>query len=106
MASKTPKTLRLSDDIIRLIEEQPGKNFTEKFEWLVIKCIQELPEAQEQLRHVRDQIADERRRLSKATQQRQELERKTQYFNQLLGRTGAQIDQGLADLQRLLDKKT
>lgn len=105
MASKTPKTLRLSDDIIRLVEEQPGENFTAKFELLVMKCVQELPEAETQLQRVRDQITDEQKRLSKMFQYRQELERKTQYFNQLLERTGAQIDRGLTDLQQFLDKK-
>lgn len=105
MASKTPKTLRLSDDIIRLIEEQPGGNFTEKFEYLVIKCVQELPDTQAQLQRVRDQITDEHKRLSKMIQYRQELQHKSQYFNQLLERTGTQIDRGLTELQQFLDQK-
>lgn len=101
MASKTPKTLRLSDDIIRLIEEQPGENFTEKFELLVMKCIQELPEAETQLQRVRDQIADERKRLNQTIWLRQELERNVKNINQQLDRLHHQLDQGINSLHQL-----
>ena len=101
MASKTPKTLRLSDDIIRLIEEQAGENFTEKFELLVMKCVQELPEAQAQLQRVRDQIADERKRLNQAIRLRQELERNARNINQQLDRLHAQMDHTINELHKL-----
>lgn len=101
MASKTPKTLRLSDDIIRLIEEQPGDNFTEKFELLVMKCVQELPEAEAQLQRVRDQIADERKRLNQTIRLRQELERNARNINQQLDRLHHQLDQGINSLHQL-----
>lgn len=67
MASKTPKTLRLSDDIIRLIEEQPGENFTEKFELLVMKCIQELPEAEARLKTLEKQIKAKQQLMAEAS---------------------------------------
>lgn len=101
MASKTPKTLRLSDNIIRLIEEQPGDNFTEKFELLVITCVQKLPEAQEQLQRVRNQIEDERKRLNQTIRLRQELERNARNINQQLDRLHHQLDQGINSLHQL-----
>ena len=101
MASKISKTLRLSDDIVRLIEEQPGDNFTAKFELLVMKCVQELPEAQAQLQRVRNQIADERKRLTQAVRLRQELERNTRTINQQLDRLHNQMDHTINELHKL-----
>ena len=101
MASKISKTLRLSDDIVRLIEEQPGDNFTAKFELLVMKCVQELPEAQAQLQQVRDQIADERKRLTQAVRLRQELERNARNINQQLDRLHNQMDHTINELHKL-----
>lgn len=101
MASKISKTLRLSDDIVRLIEEQPGENFTAKFELLVMNCVQELPKAKAQLQSVRDQIADERKQLNQAIRLRQELERNAKNINQQLDRLHTQMDHTINELHRL-----
>lgn len=64
MAGKSiSRSMRFSDEIADLIEEQPGDTFTAKFEWLVMTCVQELPKKQKELKDIRDEIARERENL-------------------------------------------
>ena len=51
MASKNNiRSIRISDDMLELIEQQAGNNFTEKWENLVTRCIWELPNKEKQLK--------------------------------------------------------
>lgn len=64
MANKNNiRSMRFSDDILAIIEAQPGENFTAKFERLVMTCVQELPKKQNELKYIQDQIAREREQL-------------------------------------------
>ncbi len=64
MAAKTnSKTLRLSDEVIDLIERQVGDTFTQKFEGLVTRCVWELPGVEAELEKVEGQIEAKRREL-------------------------------------------
>ena len=64
MASKSNiKTLRLSDDMINLIEQQAGENFTAKFEALVTRCIWELPAQEAELQRIGKEIEQKREQL-------------------------------------------
>ena len=50
MANKNNlKSIRLSDDLIELIEQQAGATFTAKLENLVTRCVWELPAKERQL---------------------------------------------------------
>lgn len=60
MAKGTMKSMRLSDEIIELIEKQKGNTFTDKFENLVVTCIEKLPNVQRELKHTQDEIVKER----------------------------------------------
>lgn len=64
MANKNNiRSMRFSDDILAMIEAQPGDTFTNKFERLVMTCVQELPKKQKELKYIQDEIAREREQL-------------------------------------------
>lgn len=75
MAGKSNiRSMRFSDKIIKLIESQPGESFTAKFEYLIYKCIDELPEKERQLQHIEKTIKEERDRLNRLTSKAYQLE--------------------------------
>lgn len=50
MASKSNiRSIRISDKMAELIDQQAGNNFTEKWENLVTRCVWELPAQEERL---------------------------------------------------------
>lgn len=57
------KSVRLSDDLIELIEQQAGATFTAKLENLVTRCVWELPMQEEKLESIQRQIQMEWQRL-------------------------------------------
>lgn len=57
------KSIRLSDDLIELIEQQAGATFTAKLENLVTRCVWELPEKERQLENIKEQIQKEQEQL-------------------------------------------
>lgn len=50
MAKNNIRSVRFSDELIEIIEQQVGDNFTQKFERLVYNCYMLLPEKERQLR--------------------------------------------------------
>lgn len=50
MAKNSIRSVRFSDELIEIIEQQVGDNFTQKFERLVYNCYMLLPEKERQLR--------------------------------------------------------
>lgn len=64
MAKKTNiRSIRFSDDVAELIDQQAGRTFTEKFDFLLTRCFFELPEKQRQLARLDQQINDKRKQL-------------------------------------------
>lgn len=59
------RSMRFSDDMIEMIESQEGRNFSEKFENLVTRCMWELPEKEMQLEAVSNELARKREQLLK-----------------------------------------
>ena len=57
------RSIRMSDELMELIDQQIGSNFTQKLETLVTKCVWELPQKEKQLQMIQDQIDREGRRL-------------------------------------------
>ena len=78
MAGKSNiRSIRISDKMAELIDQQVGTNFTEKWENLVTRCVWELPKQEERLKSVQEQIRREQQRLwdlQKATDQLRMLE--------------------------------
>lgn len=87
------KSVRLSDDLIELIERQAGDTFTAKLENLVTRCVWELPEREKELERIQEQIrkkqqmmADASSRYAKMINQLSDLERKMYQLDFAIGR--------------------
>lgn len=75
MAQKNnTKCLRLSDELIEMIECQVGSTFTQKFENLVIRCMWELPAKETELKRIEDLIKKRQGQLLSMGQQVREME--------------------------------
>lgn len=57
------KCIRLSDEMVEVIEAQQGQNFSQKFENLVTRCMWELPKKEQELTKLDQQIAKKRKEL-------------------------------------------
>ena len=71
------RSIRFSDELAELIDQQVGDTFTQKFENLITRCVWELPQKEEELRQIQKQIKQERQRLydlQRATEQLRMLE--------------------------------
>lgn len=68
------KSVRLSDDLIELIEQQAGATFTAKLENLVTRCVWELPRKEEELKWVESQIAAKRADLRQLSERARKYE--------------------------------
>ena len=65
------RSIRISEDMLELIERQAGRTFTEKWENLVTRCVWELAKKEEQLAGIQ-------RRIDREYQRLRELERATE----------------------------
>ena len=90
------RSIRFSDELARLIEQQAGQTFTEKFENLITRCVWELPAQEKKLKAIREKIRLEEERLirlQKASEELRQLERDLQsarhYFGIVERRTKA-----------------
>ena len=57
------RSIRFSDELMEIINDQVGDNFNQRFEGLVYNCYMLLPEKERQLRELENQIAQRRRQL-------------------------------------------
>lgn len=86
MAKSNIRSIRFSDDLAELIEQQVGKTFTEKIENLITRCVWELPQQEKRLKDIQDRIQQEQKRLydlQKATEELRRLEndiKNAQYY--------------------------
>lgn len=88
MASKPNiRSIRFSDDLAELIDRQAGKSFNEKFENLITRCVWELPQKEEELKRLQEQISLKRKQLydlEDAIQKLRQMERDIKYLRQSL----------------------
>ena len=63
MAKNNIRSVRFSDEMIEIINQQVGDNFTQKFERMVYNCYMLLPEKQRQLEKLESHIRLRRRDL-------------------------------------------
>ena len=74
MANKNNiRSIRFSDELAELIEQQQGRSFTEKFENLITRCVWELPAKEEELFKLETRIQEKREQLRDMTAQAGEL---------------------------------
>ena len=95
MASKSNiRSIRISDDMLELIEQQAGNNFTEKWENLVTRCVWELPNKEKQLKWVQEETAKQRELLDTLRKRRQNLDSQIIQLQNI-------VDRAIQTLERL-----
>lgn len=95
MAKNNIRSVRFSDEMIEIIEQQVGENFTQKFERMVYNCYMLLPEKERQAERLDMLISDKQKALSK-------LQDRYYKAAQFLG----QLDVRLRELDRLFDAQS
>ena len=95
MAKNNIRSVRFSDELIEIIEQQVGDNFTQKFERLFYNCYMLLPEKERQTAELDKRITEKRESLNAL---------KDRYYKaaQFLG----QLDVRLRELDRLFDAQS
>ena len=76
------RSIRFSDELAKLINRQVGNTFTEKFENLITRCVWELPQKEEQLKRIQEQIDRERQRLLEYQHTAQRMHRLKLYIDE------------------------
>lgn len=63
MKKSNIRSIRFSDELAQMIDLQPGRNFTEKFEYLITKCCWEIYGKEAELERLDQEISEKRREL-------------------------------------------
>lgn len=98
------RSMRFSDEIVQIIEAQEGDTFTAKFEKLVYRCVQELPQKQKDLKAVQERIHYERQRLARIQKKACELEHNISSMNDAIKYTTARAKQVAGELDKLIEE--
>ena len=89
MAGKTNiRSIRLSDELMEVIEAQEGETFTEKYERLISRYVFEMPAKEKELEELNRRIREAEKTLEERRRQAAELQRAIQ----ILTNTKWQLD--------------
>ena len=91
-------TFRVSPEVLKLIDSQPGSTRTERFERLIYSAIEELPRAQHELERVRSDIASERTALRVLRDKKAELTQSVNRVTYGLGVLLPVVERAYADI--------
>lgn len=69
MAKNNQKCVRLSDEVLNIVEASPGNGFNEKFEKLVLHAYFSVPEREKQLAALDNEIKKKTKELAKIREQ-------------------------------------
>ena len=86
------RSIRFSDELAELIDRQVGNSFTEKFEGLITRCVWELPQKEEELKQLQEQIDERRKELKELLLSARKLRGTLQNINARMGALEAQIE--------------
>ena len=95
MAKNNIRSVRFSDEMIEIINQQIGDNFTQKFERMVYNCYMLLPEKERQAAELDKRITEQRESLNALSDRYYEA---AQFLRQL--------DVRLRELDRLFDAQS
>ena len=95
MAKNNIRSVRFSDEMIEIINQQVGDNFTQKFDRMVYNCYMLLPEKQRQLEKLESDIRLRRR----------DLEHLSNRYNSAAGCLRS-LEYQIKDIQGSLDRYT
>lgn len=101
MAKGNIRSIRFSDELMEIIEAQPGETFTAKFEGLVRRCVSELPEKEAQLASVQAQIQNERNYMRNLRERRQKLEQAMMGLETAFNQIRYQVNRNVKSLEEL-----
>lgn len=101
MAKGNIRSIRFSDELMELIESQPGETFTAKFEGLVRRCVSELPEKERQLAEVQKQIQNERNNLRIIRDRKSRIENNLLFLERGTANLRDQIDRTVKELETM-----
>lgn len=73
MAKNNIRSIRFSDELAELIDRQQGKNFQQKFENLVTRCVYELPQKETEIKRLDELKAMKLKQLDELNKQLIEL---------------------------------
>ena len=74
MEKRILKSVRISEDVLNIIEAQPGENFTAKLEGMIRTCYLEMDKRQAALASIQKTIDMERSRLRQIRNKANEIE--------------------------------
>lgn len=97
------RSMRFSDDVVMLIEEQPGDTFTAKFDSLIYRCVRELPDKQKRVMMIQDLIESESKRLDHIRKLANDLEINISSLSNNLRYFSRQTQQVVNSIDRLVD---
>ena len=80
-AKNNIRSIRFSDELAELIEQQQGNNFTQKFENLVTRCVWELPQKEAELARLDKEIDKRKQELKELWQSAREWRGTLQNIN-------------------------
>ena len=89
------RSIRFSDELAELIDHQEGRSFTEKFENLITRCVQEIPQKKKELNQLNLEIEKKRQQLQ---EMRNQVYKLSGTINQLITKTQA--------LEETIDQET
>lgn len=99
MAKSDPRCVRLNEEVVELIEQQVGENFTQKLETLVYNCYWALPEKKKELAKIEHQIKERNKHLNTLYM----LWRK---YKEMADSVSYNLNGLYATLERLVEKET
>ncbi len=99
------RSMRFSDKMIELIEQQVGDTFTAKFEALVTKCAWEIPQKERELKSLQDTIDSERKRLEKIRSQTLAMENNAIRLNSMLAQYVASVSYTIKSIENKLEEE-
>lgn len=88
------RSIRFSDELAELIDQQAENTFTEKFEGLITRCVWELPKKEAELEQIKEQISQEKKQLAELRKRRKKLDYAMQSIQQ-------NLDWNLKELKKL-----
>ena len=105
MAKGILKSIRISEDVLAIIEAQPGETFTAKLEGMIRTCYQEMDRKQAELASVQKTIDTERTRLRRIREDGNKLVHTMSELKWSLDSITRQTKQATANLAKLIGEE-
>lgn len=96
------RSIRFSDEIIEIIEQQEGETFTAKFETLIRKCYKDLPQKEKELESWQSRIEYEKQNYRFVQKEVSKLRNSVRGLNFTLESMTRQINQAMDQTERNL----